>query len=317
MIKQVSILNTSISSNNLGDYIIMDSVKKELNDIMPDSFFVELQTHDKLGKVSYKNLKKSNLSIVGRTNLLSSNMNSYNQWKIGLIDSIFLKDVILMGVGWWQYQKDPNLYTKTLLRRVLSKKFFHAVRDNYTKRKLESIRISNVINTGCPTMWNLTPDHCKKIPKIKSNNVVCTFTDYNTCLEKDRKLIRVLKKCYDKIYVWIQGSQDYEYIKRISEKDVLVIPPNLEAFNQLLKSHISLDYVGTRLHAGIRAMQFFKRVIIIGIDNRSIEIGKDFNLKVIERDNIKQLENEINSNFETKLHLPLDDIEKWRNQFDG
>jgi len=315
MIRQVSILNTSIASNNLGDYIIMDSVRKELNNIIPDSFFVELQTHDKLGKVSYKNLKKSDFCIVGGTNLLSSNMNSYNQWKINLIDSIFLKDVVLMGVGWWQYQKNPNLYTKILLRRILSRKFLHSVRDNYTKKKLESIGISNVINTGCPTMWSLTPDHCKKIPKIKSNNVVCTLTDYNTNFKKDRELIRTLKKYYDKVYVWIQGNQDYKYIERIFKKHVLIIPPNLEVFNQLLKSKTSLDYVGTRLHAGIRAMQFFKRAIIIGIDNRAIEIGKDFNVKVIERNNIEQLESEINSSFETKIYLPLNDIQKWKNQF--
>jgi len=315
MIRQVSILNTSIASNNLGDYIIMDSVRKELNNIIPDSFFVELQTHDKLGKVSYKNLKKSDFCIMGGTNLLSSNMNSYNQWKINLIDSFFLKDVVLMGVGWWQYQKNPNLYTKILLRRVLSKKFLHAVRDNYTKKKLESIGISNVINIGCPTMWSLTPDHCKKIPKIKLNNVVCTLTDYNTNLKKDRELIRTLKKCYDKVYVWIQGNQDGKYVEMIFKKHILIIPPSLEAFNQLLKSEISLDYVGTRLHAGIRAMQFFKRAIIIGIDNRAIEIGKDFNVKVIERNNIEQLESEINNSFETKIYLPLNDIQKWRNQF--
>ena len=49
----------------------------------------------------------------------------------------------------------------------------------------------------------------------------------------------------------------------------------------------NIDYVGTRLHAGIRALQHKKRTIIIGIDNRAIEKAKDFNLTVIDRKNIK------------------------------
>ena len=66
-----------------------------------------------------------------------------------------------------------------LLKILLSKTYLHSVRDEYTKDMLERIGIKNVINTGCPTMWSLTEEHCKQIPIKKSNSVVFTITDYN------------------------------------------------------------------------------------------------------------------------------------------
>ena len=50
--------------------------------------------------------------------------------------------------------------------------------------------------------------------------------------------------------------------------------PTLEAFDNLLESEIDLDYIGTRLHAGIRAIQKKRRSIIIGVDNRALEMQK-------------------------------------------
>ena len=62
-----------------------------------------------------------------------------------------------------------------------------------------------------------------------------------------------------------------------------------------MDSDKELDYVGTRLHAGVRAMQKGRRSIILSIDNRAREMGKDYNLNVIERNDIYKLEEYIYS----------------------
>ena len=36
--------------------------------------------------------------------------------------------------------------------------------------------IQNVLNTGCPTMWRLTPEYCATIPTQKAKNVVFTLS---------------------------------------------------------------------------------------------------------------------------------------------
>jgi polysaccharide pyruvyl transferase WcaK-like protein len=312
--KIITILDTSICSSNLGDRIIMDAVDKYLTDLFDGDFFIKIYTHDVISKASYRNIKSSNYTIVGGTNLLSSNMNHYNQWKISLLDSFFIKDIVLMGVGWWQYQKKPNLYTSFLYRRILHNKCLHSVRDEYTKRQLESVGFKNVVNTGCPTMWSLTEEHCAGIPKIKADSVLVTFTDYNQDKQLDSKLIQILAENYKNIYFWIQHPKDYEYMYNIYNSKAIYLHPNLQALDKILAS-IEIDYVGTRLHAGIRALQYKKRTLILAVDNRAMEISKDTNLPVVHRDDIEGIKAWINSSNPTQIQLPWRNINRWKEQF--
>jgi len=317
-IKRIAILDPSICSPNMGDKIIMDSAEKVIKSVFKNAFYVNIPTQEILFKRSYKNILNSDEKIVCGTNLLSSNMPFYNQWKIGFLDSIFLKDVVLLGVGWWQYQRDPNVYTRRLLKRVLSNEKIHAVRDNYTKNMLEKIGIKNVINTSCPTMWMLNKRHCEKIPVTKSENVIFTVTDYNKDIINDKFLIQTLIDNYSKVFFWVQSYDDIGYIfneLNFSKKDVTIVSPTIEKLDEVLINE-SVDYVGTRLHAGIRALQHQVRTIIIGIDNRALEKAKDFNICIIERHLIaKNLYNLIYSDIKCNISIPEHNIEIWKNQF--
>lgn len=315
--KKVMIFDTAVCTENVGDYIIMDAVNNQIFQLFTNDMIFHSLTHDKISNATYRLNRTSNFSFIGGTNLLSSNMNSYNQWKINIIDAFFLRDIVLMGVGWWQYQENPNLYTRMLLRNVLNKNLLHSVRDSYTEKMLKSIGISNVINTGCPTMWTLTKKHCTEIPNEKAENVVFTLTDYNKDKEKDQNLINILVRNYKKVYFWPQGSMDFEYINSFNRvNDIDILGGNLFCYNDLVgDKNISVDYVGTRLHAGIRSLQKKRRCIIIGIDNRAEEKSIDFNLNVLSRDNLEDLENLINTKFHTDVLINENNINKWKNQF--
>jgi polysaccharide pyruvyl transferase WcaK-like protein len=315
--KKITILNPAISSSNLGDQIIETSVKNELYNIFNNAFFREVVTQDVIGKTSYKIIKDSDYNFLGGTNILSANMLRYRQWKIGIFDIFFVKNIILMGVGWWQYQNKVHPFTKFILKNALSKHHIHSVRDEYTKSMLESIGFKNVINTGCPTMWKLDENHCEKIPSNKSDNVVFTLTDYNQDLINDKKLIDILLNNYKKVYFWPQGVKDIDYINQLDCIDKInLLSPNILAFDKLLNdSSLPLDYIGTRLHAGIRALQKLRRSIIIGIDNRAIEKSKDFNLTVVKRKELNKVEDLILSNWNTKICLKENNINAWKKQF--
>lgn len=315
--KKITIFDTSIVSENIGDFIIMDSVNRELKELFKNDMIFYSLTHDKISKATYRLTKISNYSFIGGTNLLSSNMNDYNQWKINLIDSFYLKNLILMGVGWWQYQDKPNFYTSILLKKVLNRELLHSVRDSQTENMLKSIGITNVINTGCMTMWKLTKEHCENIPKEKAENVVFTLTDYNKDVERDQILINILTKNYIKIYFWPQGSEDLDYFKSLNNiNNIEILGGNLLSYDALLEDlNLSLDFIGTRLHAGIRALQKSRRTIILGIDNRAEEKSKDFNLKVLSRININQLENILKNNFSTEIKIKENNINRWKAQF--
>lgn len=312
--KKISVFDTTISDYNLGNQIIMESVYNHLQNIFPNDFFFRVP-YMEITRHTMDYLDRSDLKIFGGTNSLSGQMEKYRQWDITLLKSFRIKDVILMGIGWWQYEAKTSWYTKILLNRVLNRKYLHSVRDSHTLQKLNRIGITNAINTGCPTLWGLTAEHCSGIPTTKSENVVLTLTDYNTNVGRDVHILKVLKKNYNHIYFWIQGEGDLDYINQIkTDEKIILIPPNLKSFDNILNK-TNVDYVGTRLHAGVRALQKQKRTMIIGIDNRAIEMGKDFHLPVLHQDSISKLEDVINSHIAATINLPNENISLWKQQF--
>ena len=62
----------------------------------------------------------------------------------------------------------------------------------------------------------------------------------------------------------------------------------LDAYNQFL-DEIDCNFVCTRLHAGIKAMQKMKRSIIISVDNRARDMAANYGLHVLERNQIENL----------------------------
>ena len=167
-------------------------------------------------------------------------------------------------------------------------------------------RYKNVVNTSCPTMWKLDEKLCSEIPTDKAKYVICTITDYSRDKENDSIMLDILIKNYENVSIWIQGQDDYEYLEELGYKDKLnIVSIGLESYDKFLSEHKDLDYIGTRLHAGIRAMAYKHRSIVISIDNRAEAISKDTGLPIIYRENVKgELENMILSSFKTKINLP-------------
>jgi polysaccharide pyruvyl transferase WcaK-like protein len=312
--RKISVFDTTISDYNLGNQIIMEAVYKHLNEMFPSDFFFKVP-YMEITRHTIDYLKRSDLTFFGGTNALTGQMERYKQWDLNLKKSFQIRDVILMGIGWWQYQNSTSLYTKIILKKVLSKQHLHSVRDSHTKEKLEELGLKNVFNTGCPTLWELSEDHCKQISKSKSNDVILTLTDYNKNIKRDSHLLKVLSKNYNTIYYWIQGEGDLDYINELKKNEnIVLINPSLAAYDDILNKE-NIDYVGTRLHAGIRALQKKKRALIIGIDNRAIEMHKDFNIPVLYDSRIEELETKINKELSCDIKLPYKEIETWKGQF--
>lgn len=326
--KKIALMDTSIFTYNLGDQIIMESVKRQLAPVLKGNFVLNIPTHtpfchnyeyycDLLFKKNNVKIKDIDYKFVCGTNLLTGNMlNIKNNWNLNIFDSLILKNCILVGVGTNKKAKKTNWYTRRILKNVLSKDFIHSVRDENTKVFLEKIGFK-AINTGCCTLWDLTPKHCKEIPTSKSNTVVFTLTDYSKNIQQDKKLIEILKNKYKNIYFWPQGLEDYEYFKKFDNtENIKIIDPSLDEYQKFLKEN-DCDYIGTRLHGGIKALQLKKRTIIISIDNRARNMGRDYNLFCVERDEIDNLNTIIDEEFTTDIKLDFEKIEKWRSQFNS
>lgn len=315
--KNISVLDTSLTSFNLGNEIIMDAVNNVIRELFEDSFLIRIQCMDKIGPLSLRYIQESNLSFIGGSNLLTSQMNKYKQIGFTPMSMLRSQDMILLGVGWWQYQRDPNMISRLFLRNLLSSNFTHSARDRYTLNMLRKAGITNVLNTSCPSTWSLTEKHCSLIPSNPASQVVFTLTDYNCMETSDEIFISLLLNKYQKIFFWPQGLNDLTYFKELNilDKDkIFILSPNLKVFDALLNAN-EIDYVGTRLHAGIRALQNRKRALILSIDNRAKEMADDINLNICNRDALDEIEYFINHSIQTSINLPEQAISKWKEQF--
>ncbi len=321
--KKMCIFDTATGSMNIGDQIIMNAFEKEMQDIINQNFCIRISTHTPIchfyqdlsinPMINY--LQNCDFKFIAGTNILLKNMMlPLTQWNINSFNCKGYKNVILVGCGLNSNSKKTNLYTKRLYKRILSKEYTHSVRDEETKIFLESLGFK-AINTGCPTIWSITPDMCKKIPTKKSKNVIFTLTDYAKDKEQDQKLINILIKEYKKVYFFPQGANDEEYLNEFSNrKDIIILKPNLQSFSDALLNN-NCDYVGTRLHAGIFAINHQVRSIIIIVDNRARDMSKSYNFNCIERKSLDNLSTLINSKFDTSININKQNIEIFKNQF--
>ncbi len=315
MKKIISVFDTSICSYNVGNDIIMDAVGNVVDDIRPSSHLVRLSPTDICKSARLYNAI-SEVTFVGGTNILNNDVRRNLQWNLTLHNVLMLKNVVLLGCGWFQYEESaPTKYTQWSLNRILSKQYLHSVRDNYTREKLAGMGI-DAINTGCPTLWGLSDEKMSKIPAAPRRKAVFTITDYNRNPQRDIKMLQACESVYkDGLICFPQGTGDYEYIKSLGYYDkVDFISPRLKEYDTLLASG-TVDYIGTRLHAGIRALQHSVRSFIIGVDNRAIEMHRDFSIPVIYEDQMDNIAEEMSKSYDCTLSIPLDNIKQWKEQF--
>ena len=336
---KICLFDPGFKSPNLGDLVIQEAVKREIANIFENYELVSIPTH------SYPSQKDINLALscplilVGGSNLIDSTMNEYKQWRISFKQKIQLGRAVLFGVGWRKYQDAPNLYSKISLKAVLSNKLLHSVRDEYTKMQLEKAGIKNVINTGCPTMWPLASIKSDEIPREKSENVLVMLTDYKKEPELDKKLLELAIAKYKKVFVWPQGGGDMNYILNlISEMGLptavlgavrqdfsdiaadtrfpfIMINRSIAAFEELLNSEVAFDYIGTRLHGGIKCLIARKRTLILEIDNRAKEIALNTGLPTSQRADFSYINQWIDGPSITNIKIDVDSINSWKTQF--
>lgn len=311
----VALLDTSIDSDNRGDDIIMYYCREALDEMFPEQNYVKVPTHSCPDNQALEQMKKCREKIICGTNILSCALEYTKLWKMPDRKEAYAGCTV-MGAGWGFYSDKTSWYTRVFYRQILSRKRIHSVRDRYTLGKFQEIGVENVIYTGCPTMWALTPEHCAGIPWEKGRNVVFTVTSYSPD-EADKNMIEILCRNYETVYAWPQGKGDKKYIQELTDgrEKVVLLEGSMEAYSRLMQEE-SLDYVGTRLHGGVMALNFKKRSIVIAVDNRAAEIGKDTGLPILYRSKIaEELEDRICSSWKTAIDMPLENIKIWKEQF--
>ena len=317
--------DTAIGTSNLGDEIILECLREEMKDILSQGFTMRLGTHVANYPRKYMLQQRFKMQFVNHadykfimgTNLLTSH--AKKTWAQFFINGAYgwpYENAIMAGVGTTFESRKITKYTKKLYGRLLNKNFKHSVRDEEAKELLEQAGIK-AINTGCPTLWNLTPEHCAKIPTKKADRVVFSLSGYTNQKKPraDIKLIRILQENYKELIFWCQTSEDEAYLESFEGMESIRRIYTLKEYASLLDEG-NIDYVGTRLHGGVFAMRHYVRSIVIAIDHRARGFYECNNLPICERSALEtRLPTMINSEFETDIHIDEAAIHEWKDQF--
>ncbi len=322
----VLILDTSIASFNKGDDIIMECTRKELAPLLEQAYELTLPTHVSpfhwyqvwRNSAYVKRFANCQYKFVGGSNILIPHLlTHFPQWNINIFNYQPMKDCILVGVGAGAGAEGKiNRYTRYVYQRLLNRDFYHSVRDERSKEYMERLGLK-AINTGCVTMWMLTPDFCATIPSEKAEKVVFTLTASSNPqnIEKDQFILDTLLRNYNEVYFWPQGVQDYDYLHRMTNIETIhILQASKQAYDNYLTNQ-DTDYVGTRLHGGIYAMRHRRRAIIIAIDERAKAINAKNHLNCIDYNKLDDLQQLITSSFPTNVKMDFMAINNWKDQF--
>lgn len=310
----VNVFDTAIDTDNLGDEIIMDAVWDVLRRIFPAATYRRIASHRHATIRQMLTGRKADVSVVGGTNILKSHMLFRGNWRISPLDYLAWRKVVLLGVGWQHYGGgEADAPTRLFFRSILSQSRLQSVRDMHTYALLRP-HVPNAIYTGCPTMWRLTPDHCAKLPVRKARNVIFAVTYYQPAPAADRAVFQLLKRHYEKVFFWPQQASDMSYLRNLDVDGFVPLPRDVAQLDRLLREE-DVEFIGARLHGGIRALQRGRRALIVPVDNRATEIGKVTLLPIGLRTEPEAIERWIVEPRPTRIVLPWDAIERWQNQF--
>lgn len=321
--ENILLLDTSFASFNKGDDIIMECTRKELAPLLKDNFELNLPTHVSpfhwyqvwKNSYSYRKYADCRLKFMGGSNVLVPNLlTHYAQWNINLFNYQALIGTILVGVGAGSgAEHGSNWYTRYIYQHLLHGDYYHSARDERSKLYIESLGLK-AINTGCVTMWMLTPEFCNQIPTTKADKVVFTITA-GSFDENDQQMLDILLRIYKEVYFWPQGIDDYEQFQHFRNKErVHVLQASKEAYDRYLTEN-ETDYVGTRLHGGVYAMRHRRRAVIIAIDERARAINESNHLNCIEKAQVSHLESMLQGEIKTQIVMPFGEIKRWKKQF--
>ena len=323
--KTICLFDTAIGTSNVGDEIIWQSAVKGLEPVTRDAFVLRLGTH--VANFDLPQMMKPNRKIrffsdgmdhkfICGTSLVTDRMKGRHlQWMVRPYHKALYKGAVLVGAGKNRAYDNLDRYASKLYQSILSHDYKHSVRDEQTAEVLEKLGFETIV-TGCPTVWLLTKELCARIPQGKAGRAVISLSGQKKyhAPKEDQYLIDTALKLYDEVYVWIQTTEDEPYVSSMRGQEKLKRICSLACYDELL-SEGDIDYVGTRLHGGIYALQHAVRTIIISIDQRAEGIRRANHIPVLKREEIDGLEEKILQPFQTEIVVDRERIDGFLGQF--
>jgi hypothetical protein len=177
MASAIAFINPAVSTENVGDLFIVDSLKR-IAEFDPARSF-DVDPRKPVGREVIDRINRdADAAVICGTNLWYKRMPRPGRWMLGLDDLRAIKvPIIPWGVGTTRHSDDDNDFepeTLAQIRHIHESCAVGSARDVRTAEVLERAGVRNVSMTGCPTLFRSLSPTWSVRSKPKAKKVVVT-----------------------------------------------------------------------------------------------------------------------------------------------
>jgi len=207
MSQSIAFINPRVSTSNVGDYFIEDSIKRII-DYDPEKS-VDIDPRKPLTPEDIEKINHCDFAIVVGTNLWYTQIIKENRWMISINDLKTIKiPFIPFGVGTTLHRGEDDMFNKEssyILFQIHSQCVESSVRDPRTFDRIRKMGITNVRMTGCPTLYHSLKSHWNL---RKKNSEFVTLTVRKGQDSNVSVIVKELRKAGKKPIIAAQKKHD-------------------------------------------------------------------------------------------------------------
>ncbi len=279
MARILALINPSLSTQNVGDLFIDDSLKRILDYDRDHS--VEIDPRRPISTADIDRINSCEAAVIMGTNLWYRNMACPGRWMFTAKQLRQVRvPIIPIGVGTTRHDGEDNGFQADTLEQL---RIIHAscevgsVRDPRTAEALDQSGIRNIRMTGCPTIFRSLSPTWSQRPASSTKQVVVTVRKGQR--DNVRRLISILRERGLSPIIAAQQDKDL-FLKRwipFWQSPVSTLYEySLAPYRQLVED--SLGAIGWRLHGNMLHLAHGNPAILVSNCSRGDSFCDAFSL---------------------------------------
>lgn len=278
----LAFINPCLSTRNVGDLFIEDSVKRLLDFDRQRS--IDVDPRKPIARGDIDRINQTDAAVIVGTNLWYRRLPKPGRWQFTLGDLRRIRvPIVPLGMGTTRHEGEDNGFepeTLAQIRLIHERCAVASARDQRTVEALREAGIENVAMTGCPTLYRSLSPVWRLRTRREGNQVVVTVRKGQS--GNVRRLISILRRRGLKPFVAAQQKGDnflrgwlpwlrrpaptlYEYR----------LPPYLELVEQ------SIGAIGWRLHGNMLHLAHGNPVAMFANCSRAKSFCESFSLPCV------------------------------------
>ncbi len=278
----IAFLNPKLTTTNVGDYFIEDSVKRILK--FDSERSIDIDPRKPIDDASLDRINECDAAVIVGTNLWYRQIYKEGRWMLSKEQLKKIRvPIIPLGIGTTRHKGDDNGFTSEsieILKLVHGSCQKGSVRDIRTLEALEQAGISNAVMTGCPTLFRSLHSEWRLRTSNSNRRVVVTVRKGQR--ENVRKLYQTLQHAGWSPIVAAQKQNDKYFCRSIPfiQRAIPVIYEfDIKPYLKMIDE--SFGAIGWRLHGNMFHLSLGNPAVFFSNCSRAQSFCEAFHLPVI------------------------------------